>query len=244
MNLEDIRAVLQSLTNEKITNSKLSEALSMKLPNISRKIKDRSSLKLQQFKQLENYFKIDLSKYYDNKDNVIKNELSRNYSSFSSFEKTLKSPKPITNEEFNSIMPTVTLEHIGIKPSCGTGTSVYENAEIVPVTLGLDLIQNIFKVSDPKRLKLFTASGDSMETTIYDCDLLLVDESRQDYNNGGIFIITINNEWYCKRLRLMLNGDLEIISDNPKYGIEIKHPNDEIEIKIIGKVIRNLSKGL
>lgn len=159
-------------------------------------------------------------------------------------ERALKKAGSISDEEFNCLMPTITLEHIGIKPSCGTGTSVYDNAEIVPVTLGIDLIQNVFKVSNPKNLKLFTASGDSMETTIYDCDLLLIDESRQDYNNGGIFIITLNNEWYCKRLRLKLNGDLEIISDNPKYGIEIKHPNDDIEIKFIGKVIRNLSKAL
>ncbi len=178
------------------------------------------------------------------KQNPIKKELERTFDSYSEIEKTFKFPKTTTNDEYNHLMSTITLDHIGIKPSCGTGTSVYDNAEIVPVTLGLKLIQNVFKVSDPKKLKLFTASGDSMETTIYDCDLLLVDENRQDYNNGGIFIITINNEWYCKRLRLMLNGDLEIISDNPKYGTEIKHPDDEIEIKVIGKVIRNLSRGL
>lgn len=63
MDLEGIRAILQSLTKKKITNSLLSDALSMKLPNVSRKIKDRSSLKLQQFKQLEDYFSVDLSKY-------------------------------------------------------------------------------------------------------------------------------------------------------------------------------------
>jgi len=176
--------------------------------------------------------------------NYFMKELTKISPYSSPIERALKKAGSLSDEEFNSLMPTVTLEHIGIKPSCGTGTSVYDNAEIVPVTLGLDLINSIFKVSDPKKLKLFTASGDSMETTIYDCDMLLVDESRQDYNNGGIFIITINNEWYCKRLRLKLNGDLEIISDNPKYEKEIKHPNDEIEIKIIGKVIRNLSKGL
>ncbi|MCR5260620.1 MAG: hypothetical protein K6C94_02160 [Candidatus Gastranaerophilales bacterium] len=242
MHLEDIRSILQKLTNKRIANKELSEALCMKLPNISRKIKDKSPIKLQQFKQLEEYFNVDLSKYYDNNNNLINNELTK--ISYSPVEQALKSTKPLTDEEFNHLIPIITLEHIGIKPSCGTGTSIYDNAEITPVTLGIDLINNIFKVSDPKKLKLFTASGDSMETTIYDCDLLLVDENRKDYNNGGIFIITINDEWYCKRLRLMLNGDLEIISDNPKYGTEIKHPNDDIEIRIIGKVIRNLSKAL
>lgn len=244
MNIEDFRIILQSLTNKKITNTDLSNALGMKLPNISRKIKDKSDVKLSQIKQLEIFFKVNLSQYYDNNHNIVMKEITRLPSSYSPTEKILKTVNTVSDESFNPLMQTVTLNHIGIKPSCGTGTSVYDNAEFIPVTLGVDLIQNVFKVSDPKKLKLFTASGDSMEPTIFDCDLLLVDENRQDYNNGGIFIITINDEWYCKRLRLKLSGDLEIISDNPKYGIELKHPDDEIEIKIIGKVIRNLSKVL
>ena len=143
----------------------------------------------------------------------------------------------------NSANECVFLEHIHINPSCGTGTSVYEDALITPIQLGINLIKNVFN-ANPNNLKVFKASGDSMETTINDGDLLLVDVSRKDFVNGGIFLLTINNEWYCKRLKLKINGDLEIISDNNKYDNEIKHPDDEIEIKIIGKVIRNLSKSL
>ena len=137
----------------------------------------------------------------------------------------------------------IVLEQICINPSCGKGTSVYEDALITPIQLGINLIKNVFN-TNPKSLKVFKASGDSMETTIFDGDLLLVDVSRKDFVNGGIFLLTINNEWYCKRLKLKINGDLEIISDNNKYDKEIKHPDDEVEINIIGKVIRNLSKGL
>ena len=91
MDLEGIRAILQSLTKKKITNSLLSDALSMKLPNVSRKIKDRSSLKLQQFKQLEDYFSVDLSKYYDNNHNEItKKEITQ--VQYSPIDKLLKMP--------------------------------------------------------------------------------------------------------------------------------------------------------
>ena len=107
------------------------------------------------------------------------------------------------------------------------------------------LIENIFKVSDVNNLKVFRASGDSMEDTIYDNDDLLVDIGRKDFNNGGIFVLTINNEWFIKRLQLRINGDLDIISDNKsKYQTETKHPNDDIEIIIKGRVIKNLSRGL
>lgn len=150
----------------------------------------------------------------------------------------------IENEKSQKIAnECVTLDHIHINPSCGLGTSVYDNALITPIQLGVNLIKNVFN-ANPNNLKVFKASGDSMETTISDGDLLLVDVSRRDFANGGIFLLTINNDWYCKRLKLKINGDLEIISDNPHYEKEIKHPDDGIEIKFIGKVIRNLSKGL
>lgn len=138
----------------------------------------------------------------------------------------------------------VTLEHIHINPSCGTGTVIIDEPEITPIKLGRKLLETILRVSNINNLKTFTAVGDSMEDTINDHDLLLVDTGRLDFNNGGIFLLQRNNDWFVKRLRLKLNGDLEVISDNKKYGVETFKPNDDVEIKIKGRVIKNLSKGL
>ena len=150
-----------------------------------------------------------------------------------------------SNYNNNPVEEFITLERIGINPSCGKGTIVLDNTEITPVLLGKKLIENIFKASNISNLKVFRASGDSMEDTIYDNDDLLVDIGRKDFNNGGIFVLTINNEWFIKRLQLKINGDLDIISDNKtKYQIETKHPYDYIEIVIKGRVIKNLSRGL
>lgn len=139
---------------------------------------------------------------------------------------------------------SITLDYIHIAPSCGRGTVVLDEADVTPVRIGKEVIKDIWKVSTPEVLKLFKASGDSMETTIEDGNILLVDTSRTDYHNGGIYVLTINNDWFVKRLRLKINGDLEIISDNPKYDPEILKPNTDIEINVVGRVIKNLSRGL
>lgn len=136
------------------------------------------------------------------------------------------------------------IEHISINPSCGTGTAVLDEPEITPIKLGTQMIQSILKISHPENLKTFKASGDSMETVIEDGDILLVDTGRTDYNNGGIFLITINNDWFIKRLRLRVTGELDIISDNTKYPTETLQPDTNVEIVIKGRVVKNLSRGL
>lgn len=137
----------------------------------------------------------------------------------------------------------VELDYIHINPSCGHGTIVLDDAEVTPVRIGKELIKNIWE-TEPENLKLFKASGDSMEKIIEDNDLLLVDVSRTDFNNGGIFVLTINNDWFVKRLRLRVTGELDIISDNDKYPMETLKPDSDIEVCIKGRVIKNLSKGL
>lgn len=139
----------------------------------------------------------------------------------------------------------IEIEHIHINPSCGYGTVVLDEPDITPVKLGKKMIETVLKVSNVNNLKTFTASGDSMEDTIDDGNLLLVDLGRTDFTNGGIFVITINNDWYVKRLRKRLSGELDVISDNTaKYPVETYTSKDNIEIVVKGRVIKNLSKGL
>lgn len=138
----------------------------------------------------------------------------------------------------------IDIDYVHIAPSCGRGTVILDEAEVTPVRIGKEVIKDIWKVSNPDVLKLFKASGDSMADTVEDGNILLVDTSRTDYHNGGIYVLTINNDWFVKRLRLRVNGDLEIISDNKKYEPEILKPDTEIEVKIIGRVIKNLTRGL
>lgn len=143
-----------------------------------------------------------------------------------------------------NIEDCITIDHIHINPSCGRGTVVMDEAEVTPIKLGTQMIQSVLKVSNPQNLKIFKACGDSMASVIEDGDLLLVDTGRKDFNNGGIFLLTINNDWYVKRLRKRLSGELDVISDNTHYPIETFEPNSPVEISVMGRVVKNLSRGL
>lgn len=138
----------------------------------------------------------------------------------------------------------ITLDHIGIHPSCGKGTDVFYDPEVSPIQIGINLIKNFFKVSHPKNLKTFSASGDSMNPIIEHGDLILVDTGDLEYTNGGVFLLTIDNCWFIKRLRKKITGELDIISDNPKYPIETLALDTFKEVSIKGRVIKNLSRGL
>ncbi len=144
----------------------------------------------------------------------------------------------------NNSTDCISIDYIHLNPSCGKGTVVLQEPEVTPIKLGTQMIQSVLKITDPKCLKIFKASGDSMETIIEDGDMLLIDTTRLDFNNGGIFLLTINNDWFIKRLRRRLSGELDVISDNSKYPVETFNPDDDIEIVIKGRVIKNLSRGL
>lgn len=138
----------------------------------------------------------------------------------------------------------ITLEKIHIKPSCGSGTTLYEEASVTPIKLGRALIKEVLKVSDETNLKIFIASGDSMSPTIEDGDTLIVDTGRNDFANGGVFLITVNDDWFIKRLNLRFTGELEIISDNTRYDKQILTPDTQKSIVIRGRIVKNLSRGL
>lgn len=115
------------------------------------------------------------------------------------------------------------IEYVNIHPSCGHGTTLLSDAEVTPVRIGKELIKDVWKIENPQNLICIKASGDSMQPLIYEDDILLVNTARTDFHNGGIFLLTINTDWYVKRLRLRVTGELDIISENSKYPIETVH---------------------
>ena len=138
----------------------------------------------------------------------------------------------------------IIVDYVHLNPSCGYGTAIIDEPDITPIKLGKKMLETVLRVTDVNNLKIFKASGDSMADTIDDSNLLLVDMGRTDYSNGGVFLLQKDNDWFIKRLHLKLSGELEVISDNPKYENEIYNPNTNTEIFVRGRIIKNLSKGL
>lgn len=91
--------------------------------------------------------------------------------------------------------------------------------------------------ADPSALLLVSSRDDSMEPTISQGDLLLVDMS-QKVSNDALYAILFNNMLMVKRIQLLLHDKmhLQIISDNPAYKTQIL-PADTDAIQIVGRVV-------
>jgi phage repressor protein C with HTH and peptisase S24 domain len=80
-------------------------------------------------------------------------------------------------------------------------------------------------------------SGDSMEPTLLDGDVVLVD--RNDFvPKDGVYVLRIEENLFVKRLMRLPKDRIEVISDNPsysKYIIDLKNPLNDFQV--IGKAL-------
>ena len=90
---------------------------------------------------------------------------------------------------------------------------------------------------NPQNLALLTASGDSMDPTIRDGDLLLVDTSARRIEGSRIYVLAIGGALMVKRIQLRLDGSVVVKSDNAVYESEVVPADQTSTLNILGQVI-------
>lgn len=85
-----------------------------------------------------------------------------------------------------------------------------------------------------KTIEAVNVSGDSMEPTLYDGNIIFVDTAIKDFNRGGVYAFSNEHGVFVKRIQKRIDGKLDIISDNKEYPVQVVLPH-EIEIK--GKIV-------
>ncbi|MCA3470614.1 MAG: helix-turn-helix transcriptional regulator [Rhodobacter sp.] len=96
----------------------------------------------------------------------------------------------------------------------------------------------------PASVVIATASGDSMEPTIHNGDMLLIDLDRTsvparareagDTRPSGIYAVLDDGAARVKRVELAAPGTFALLSDNPAFPAEFR-PSDSVSI--IGRVV-------
>jgi phage repressor protein C with HTH and peptisase S24 domain len=85
-------------------------------------------------------------------------------------------------------------------------------------------------------LAIITAKGDSMESTIWDGDTLLVDTRVDRIIDDSIYIVQADHHLIVKRLQQDFDGSVFVISDNPRYEKRHLSPEQAKNLKIAGRV--------
>lgn len=90
---------------------------------------------------------------------------------------------------------------------------------------------------NPATLVVFEAFGDSMQPTIADGDVVLVDTSEDRVRGPAIYVVQAGNEAIVKRIELKLDGSLLVKSDNPTYEPMTLKGDQVAELRVLGKVV-------
>lgn len=94
---------------------------------------------------------------------------------------------------------------------------------------------------NPKNLRVITASGDSMADRIQDGDVLLIDLSQREIQDGKVYAVRYDGFIRVKRLFKRFDGTLVLHSDNPNAKPRDEEvPRDQLEalaVHIIGRVV-------
>jgi phage repressor protein C with HTH and peptisase S24 domain len=131
------------------------------------------------------------------------------------------------------------------KAAAGSGETLPEYPEKDVLYFDNRWLKNVLGVN-PTNLSIIQAQGDSMDggiSPIKDGDLLMVDSSIKSGNNN-VFVFNSIDGLRVKRLCWDFEGNVDIISNNPKYEVEhLTADNFNSSYgEIIGKVVWNGSK--
>ncbi len=114
------------------------------------------------------------------------------------------------------------IPHFDIRAAAGNGSAEM----VVDASSYVVFDHTWFQRYVPPRavLGVLEVEGDSMAPTLMSGDMVVVNmEERaisEALKQGGIFVFSVRGDFRIKRLQPMINGDLRMISDNPRYETE------------------------
>lgn len=120
-----------------------------------------------------------------------------------------------------------------------TGHAPPANAEVEAATMpGLFPVPSlqVLPGTSGARLAMTVASGDGMEPTIRDGDILVVDISVATFLDDAIYLIAKGASFIVRRVQHLLNGAILIKADNPAYASETLLPEEAANLRCVGRV--------
>lgn len=90
-----------------------------------------------------------------------------------------------------------------------------------------------------KDLKVFITHGDSMAPTINDKEPILTNTAEKTPQDGHVYVIRNGDICWVKRLQVMIDGSLQLLSDNPLYPAMLIKLDESTDVEIIGKVVNS-----
>jgi phage repressor protein C with HTH and peptisase S24 domain len=122
--------------------------------------------------------------------------------------------------------------------SMGRGLFAPEHDEVVSsMSVNRAWLSRNATFTSHTNLALVTGFGDSMKGTFEDGDILLVDRGVTEVKVDGVYVLSLNDELYIKRLQRRPGGSLLMISDNDRYEPYEINGKHQAEFAVLGRVV-------
>lgn len=176
----------------------------------------------------------DLNKSYDFIVYGIEGQYSKNEKSES---------KPVNQEEKLTYArlaglenDTINLPCLNIKGSAGPGNEVLEERVLGHFQVSRSWVRNVLNC-EPGKVDIIFVDGPSMEPTLLDGELVLVDRRCHRFDNDAVYVIQYDGHLRIKRVQLKFDGGVIIKSDNPRFEPEVLTQEQAEHLRVIGKVL-------
>lgn len=217
LTIKELLDELQKLTNLKISQTDIANALGTTRSNISLRIKNKSMATLEEIKKVIAF--LNISSPHNVMNALLK---SKNQLIADNIEDDPDQEDTISMDYYPDVFG-----------SCGAGAFVFsENKEILEVPRRLITSYDGFK-----KYSVINAVGDSMTPYIFDKDRLVVEHWHgEQIRDNRIYIFRFGDNIFIKRL--VLNLDQIIVkSDNKEYPPRHIEKKDADDFQIIGRIV-------
>jgi len=131
---------------------------------------------------------------------------------------------------------TVIIDRHDARAAAGRNGVLSDTAVIERVLFSEAWVRRVLR-RNPGNLALLEAFGDSMEPTIADGDVIMIDVVVDDLVSGRIYVVDLSGELLVKRIQRRVNGSILVLSDNPRYPPEEVSAADAHHLRLVGEVV-------
>jgi phage repressor protein C with HTH and peptisase S24 domain len=130
----------------------------------------------------------------------------------------------------------VLVPHHDVRASAGGGSVIHDESVVDHLAFKRDWITKSLGCN-PEQICVIEVRGDSMNPTLNDADLLLLDMRTVTQRVEGVYVIQLQGSLLVKRLRFKINGTVDVISDNKRYGTETLTSKEADQLTVLGRVV-------
>jgi phage repressor protein C with HTH and peptisase S24 domain len=130
----------------------------------------------------------------------------------------------------------VLVPHYEVAASAGGGAVIHSEQIVDYLSFKAEWVRNGLGLS-VQDLALINVQGDSMEPTLSNNDLILIDTRTHQVQNNAIYVLQFNGALLVKRIQRRLDGTVIVKGDNPVYEPEVLLGDASTQLNVIGRVV-------